>query len=38
MILIINEVGKPCVSDMGSCEECWLDWLRQEAADKDGAE
>lgn len=26
-----QEVGKPCVSDMGSCEECWLDWLRQEA-------
>lgn len=26
-----QEVGKPCASDMGSCEECWLDWLRQEA-------
>ena len=25
-----QEVGKPCVSDMGSCEECWLDWLKQE--------
>lgn len=25
-----QEVGKPCVSGMGSCEECWLDWLRQE--------
>lgn len=25
-----QEVGKPCVSDMGSCEECWLEWLRQE--------
>lgn len=26
-----QEVGKPCVSDIGSCEECWLDWLGQEA-------
>ena len=26
-----QEVGKPCVSDMGSCEECWLDWLKDEA-------
>lgn len=26
-----QEVGKPCVSGMGSCEECWLDWLKQEA-------
>lgn len=25
-----QEVGKPCVSGMGSCEECWLDWLKQE--------
>lgn len=25
-----QEVGKPCVSDMGSCEECWLDWLKEE--------
>ena len=25
-----HEVGKPCVSGMGSCEECWLDWLKQE--------
>lgn len=25
-----QEVGKPCVSDMGSCEECWLEWLKQE--------
>lgn len=25
-----QEVGKPCVSDMGSCKECWLDWLKQE--------
>jgi len=28
-----QEVGKPCVSGMGSCEDCWLDWLRQEAKD-----
>jgi hypothetical protein len=21
---------EPCVSGMGSCEDCWLDWLRQE--------
>lgn len=26
-----QEVGKPCVSGIGSCEECWLDWLKQEA-------
>ena len=26
-----QEVGKPCVSYMGSCEECWLDWLKQES-------
>lgn len=26
-----QEVGKPCVSGMGSCEECWLDWLKQDA-------
>lgn len=25
-----QEVGKPCVSGIGSCEECWLDWLKQE--------
>lgn len=25
-----HEVGKPCVSGIGSCEECWLDWLKQE--------
>ena len=29
-----QEVGKPCASDIGSCEECWLDWLRQEAKDE----
>lgn len=28
-----QEVGKPCVSGMGSCEECWLDWLREEVTD-----
>lgn len=28
-----QEVGKPCVSDMGSCEECWLEWLKQESED-----
>lgn len=28
-----QEAGKPCVSGMGSCEECWLDWLKQEAED-----
>ena len=28
-----QEIGKPCVSGMGSCEECWLDWLREEAKD-----
>lgn len=26
-----QEVGKPCVSDIGSCEECWLNWLKEEA-------
>ena len=26
-----QEAGKPCISGMGSCEECWLDWLKQEA-------
>lgn len=26
-----QEVGKPCASGMGSCEECWLDWLKGEA-------
>lgn len=26
-----QEIGKPCASGMGSCEECWLDWLREEA-------
>lgn len=25
-----QEVGKPCASGVGSCEECWLDWLKQE--------
>lgn len=25
-----QEVGKPCVSDIGSCEECWIDWLKEE--------
>lgn len=25
-----QEVGKPCSSSMGSCEECWLQWLKQE--------
>ena len=30
-----QEVGKPCASDIGSCEECWLDWLRQEVEDGD---
>lgn len=29
-----QEVGKPCVSDMGSCEECWLDWLKRESEDE----
>ena len=29
-----QEVGKPCVSDMGSCEECWIDWLKQESEDE----
>ena len=28
-----QEVGKPCVSGMGSCEECWLEWLKQEASE-----
>ena len=22
--------GEICAKDIGSCEECWLDWLRQE--------
>ena len=26
-----QEVGKPCASDIGSCEECWLDWLKEGA-------
>jgi len=26
-----QEAGKPCVSGFGSCEECWLDWLKEEA-------
>lgn len=26
----VQEVGKPCISGMGSCKECWLDWLKQE--------
>ena len=30
-----QEVGKPCVSGMGSCEECWLDWLREEVESND---
>lgn len=29
-----QEVGKPCVSDIGSCEECWLDWLKRESEDE----
>ena len=29
-----QEVGKPCVSYMGSCEECWLDWLKRESEDE----
>ena len=28
-----QKVGKPCVSGMGSCEECWLDWLKEEVKD-----
>ena len=28
-----QEVGKPCVSGMGSCEECWLDWLKGEVSE-----
>lgn len=28
-----QEAGKPCVSGMGSCEECWLDWLKQEVGE-----
>lgn len=30
-----QEEGKPCTSGMGSCEECWLDWLKQEVTDND---
>ena len=29
-----QEVGKPCVGGMGSCEACWLEWLKQEAAEE----
>ena len=28
-----QEVGKPCVNGMGSCEECWLDWLKEAITD-----
>ena len=28
-----QKVGKPCVSGFGTCEECWLEWLREEAND-----
>lgn len=28
-----QEVEKPCISGVGSCEECWLDWLKEEAED-----
>lgn len=30
-----QEAGKPCTSGMGSCEECWLDWLKEEATAND---
>ena len=29
-----QKVGKPCVSGFGTCEECWLEWLRAEATNE----
>lgn len=28
------QINIPCVNSFNSCEECWLDWLKEEAEDE----